>query len=230
MLHGDTMKSFKTDLHIHTRESSPCGEIGARRLVLLYSQIGFSTIVITDHFFRGYFESLKGISWEEKIDCFMTGYKIALDEAKSTHINVLLGAEITFDADPNDYLVYGIDEFFLKNNPMLYEIGLEKFNSLIDKSKIMVFQAHPFREGMSPASSLLLDGMEVYNGSPRHNSNNDFALKHAVSHNLIMISGSDFHCNTDLGTGGIITNNEIKTIKQLNSLLMRNEDIKLIGI
>lgn len=38
---------FKTELHVHTKESSECSEIGAEEIIELYKKNGYSTLFIT---------------------------------------------------------------------------------------------------------------------------------------------------------------------------------------
>jgi predicted metal-dependent phosphoesterase TrpH len=45
------LDAYKTELHFHTAEVSPCGRflpVGGIRL--LYKKLGYHTVVITDHF------------------------------------------------------------------------------------------------------------------------------------------------------------------------------------
>jgi len=72
---------------------------------------------------------------------------------------------------------------------------------------------------MEPTSSKLLDGLEVYNGNPRHDSQNKKALNYAKNHKLKMISGSDFHEYEDLAQGGIVSKKLPLTINELCNLL-----------
>ena len=85
------------------------------------------------------------------------------------------GIELRFHDSFEDYLVYQVTQEFLLNNPELYNHTLRSFKDFIQGKDILVFQAHPFRAGLKPADPKLLDGVEVLNGHPRHNSHNDLA-------------------------------------------------------
>jgi len=56
----------------------------------------------------------------------------------------------------------------------------------------------------------LIDGVEIYNGNPRHNSSNHLALEYARKNGLKMLSGSDFHQVQDAARGGIIVDERIR--------------------
>ena len=58
---------------------------------------------------------------------------------------------------------------------------------------------------MHPAPAEYLDGVEVLNLNPRHDSHNDLALAYAKEHHLIMTAGSDCHRPGDQGTTGILS-------------------------
>ena len=64
-----------------------------------------------------------------------------------------------------------------------------------------------------------IDGIEVFNGCQDEISRNYKALEYGESTNKILTSGSDFHRLGDLARGGIITQVEIKDIKQLVEIL-----------
>jgi len=219
---------YKYDTHVHTDETSRCGKVKARDVVRLYKEAGYNGVVITDHYFSGFFDNSPGITWEDKIDDYLKGYRIALDEGNKLGLTVMFGIEIKFDCEPNDYLVYGMDEEFLKENKELYKLDLAKFVELKKLKDFLIYQAHPFRKSMLRAEPNLLDGIEVYNENPRHESNNDIAYRHALSNGLKMISGSDFHQVVDLARGGIITNKKINTINDLFITLKKDEIAELI--
>jgi len=222
------MKSYKYDIHVHTSETSRCGKIEAVDVVRLYKEAAYSGIVITDHYYKDFFDKIPSDDWTTKIEAYLKGYKKALEEGKKIGLTVLLGMEIKFNDYPNDYLVYGIDEKFLIDYPELYNLTLPKFKNLISDKNIMIYQAHPFRKGQTIEHLNLLDGIEVYNGNPRHDSQNNVAYKFAIENNLKLISGSDFHQLQDLARGGIIIDQNITSINELVNILRNNNVAELI--
>lgn len=201
---------FKYETHLHTDETSPCGRVPAVDAVRIYKKAGYAGIVVTDHYTRGFFERQLFKSWNTKVDLYLAGYHNALEEGARLGLDVHLGMEIQFNENPNDYLVYGFDEQFLRDNKKLYRLGLRDFRKLTDGKGIAIIQAHPFRPRMTPADPSHLDGIEIYNGNPRHDSQNHLALKYAQDNGLKMLSGSDFHQVQDAARGGIIVGERIK--------------------
>lgn len=224
------MKAFKFDAHVHTSETSPCGKIKGSELVHLYKKAGYSGVIITDHYHDGFFEGLfnSKVSWEEKVDSFLRGYLSAYNEGRKIGINVILGMEINFAPFDIDFLVYGIDETFLKENEKLYSLNLGTFRELIRDKEVLLYQAHPCRPPITPADPALLDGVEVYNGNPRHTSGNKPAYAFAVENKLKMISGSDFHEAGDLARGGIILPENVDNEKDLLQMLKNDGILGLI--
>ncbi|NMB97687.1 MAG: transposase [Clostridiaceae bacterium] len=223
---------YKYDIHVHTSETSPCGKIDAVDVVRLYKEAGYTGIVITDHYYEAFFDKIPFSDWTAKIETYLKGYKtaIALEEGANIGLNIFLGMEIRFNEYPNDYLVYGIDEQFLIENPELYKLTLTEFTKLISGKNIMIFQAHPFRKGQTIERVDLLDGIEVYNGNPRHDSQNDVAYRFAIENNLKLISGSDFHQIQDLARGGIIIDQSVTSMNELVNILRNNNSIELIRV
>lgn len=226
------MKDYKYDLHVHTSEVSSCAKVEAKDMIHMYKEAGYQGVVVTDHYMECYFKKLGDKSWDEKIEEFLAGYRKAFKEGKRIGIDVLFGIELKFTENDNDYLIYGLDEEFLKQNKELYNLNLDKVVNLIKDKDIVIFQAHPFRKSCScdKEKAKLLDGIEVYNGNPRHDSKNKDAYKFAKDNNLLMVSGSDFHEREDLGTGGIITNTRITNDKELVKELKNIIEDKLINL
>lgn len=216
------MERFLTELHAHTSDTSRCGEVCAKDLVALYKAAGASTVVMTDHLSPSTFEAYKGtdLSWAEKIDIFLQGYRNA-KAAAGNELTVLLGMELRFDrkGDNNDYLVYGITEEFLYQNPDLLKMRLASFSKLAHQNGLLIFQAHPFRNGMHIVNPEYLDGVEIYNACVRHNSRNAIAEKWAKLHKLRGSAGSDFHRAEDVARGGILTDKKIETNADLLEVL-----------
>jgi predicted metal-dependent phosphoesterase TrpH len=223
------MRNGKIELHAHSAESSRCGSIGAAETVNKYYEAGYQVLVLTDHYYARFFDKINNLSWENQLEKYLMGYHKAVKAAENLDFKVFLGIEIKFNDDPNEYLVYGLKEEFLKKNPNLHQLSLAEFKALTaaQNKEFLIYQAHPYRPGMKPAADQLLDGLEVYNGNPRHDSQNDKALSHAEKQNLKMISGSDFHEYEDLARGGIAAEEIPANISEL-ILLLKSGDYKLI--
>lgn len=219
---------FRLDTHVHTSESSRCGKLSARDTVDLYKQCGYDAIVITDHYQGPVFEEFGDeLSWDQKLTQYLKGYHAALERGKEVGLTVLLGAELRFPGRANDYLVFGIDEEFLKAYPRLYERPIAGVKKLLSEHNCLLFQAHPFRNNTDRDYWQLLDGMEVYNANERHDSKNDKAKAFAEKHNLIGISGSDCHRAQDVGRGGLVFEQPVRSGLELVEAL-KNRRFELI--
>lgn len=205
------MSEFLLETHCHTSETSRCGKVSANQLVELYIQSGYAGIVITDHM-NSAFHGIENETWEDKINSYLTGYRAAKMSAKG-RIDILLGMELTFENSSNDFLIYGLTEELIykynNENTNFRAMGIKNFSDFAKKSGLIMFQAHPFRNGMTVVKPVYLEGIEVYNGNPRHDSRNDIAKLWAKKFGLKTIGGSDFHQVEDLARGGIITDYRI---------------------
>ena len=203
------------ELHSHTYEVSYCSNISAKELVEEHIRMGYAGLVITDHYTKDYFSSLSVVSWDEQVREYLRGYRMA-KKAAGSNLIVLLGMEIRFPENMNDYLVYGLDEDFILSNPKLYELGYMKFKKLCDEKGYLFIQAHPFRNGMVRADVKYLHGIEVHNGHPWHDSRNDLALEFAVENSVgIHTYGSDVHNLEHIATGSVTTDIDIQNEKDL---------------
>ena len=223
------MKTYTIDTHVHTAEVSSCGKVKSEEVIRLYIENKYDTIIITDHYFFEYFDNLSGLTWEEKTDNYLSGYRAAKKEGDKRGLNVLLGIELRFDNCANDYLVYGMDEDFLYKNPELYKMRSTDFYAFSRAMGLAVFQAHPFRDRMVVEDNANIDGIEVINGNPRHNSSNRTAYKHAVKNNLKMLSGSDFHQGQDIARGGILSSIQPASSIEFADYILREKSLTLLG-
>lgn len=196
---------YKTEPHLHVAEISMCSRLKAKEMAKLYKDAGFDTIFVSDHFMPAFFDSLGNIPWEDKITIFLSGYYKAKAAGEKLGLNVLLSAEVSFDDCPNHYLVYGITKEFLIKYPDLCYKGAQHFSEIAKQNDIFVVQAHPFRDGECFPTPELVDAIEVYNGSPRHDDRNDDAEVLAKDNGLYMTAGSDAHRDEDVAMGGIVT-------------------------
>ena len=213
---------FKTELHCHSTVSR-CGKVEPEALVEMYVNAGYHTLVLTDHINEQTFSPANtrytgGEDWQEKIDFFLTGYERAKAAAKG-RLHVLWAVEVCRAGTRSDFLVYGLDEQFLRANPDICEGKDDEFFPRLRKSEAMIFQAHPFRNNITITKPDLLDGVEVYNAHPRQASRNDFAELWAERFHLRGISGSDLHYAEYAPGGGILTDAPITTIEELLAVL-----------
>ncbi len=220
------LNKFLTETHAHTSEVSPCATCDSKKLVDLMILHGYSTVFITNHLSEHTFYKAKIKNRNEKIEFFLEGFEL-VKKAADTKINVILAMEISFSGCANDYLVYGITESFLKGNADIVDSTIERFYPLAKKNGLYVIQAHPFRFGSSIVNPDFLDGYEIFNANPRHNSNNDMALNWAKHYSKLTTAGTDFHQPGDAGISGMYFENEIKTSEDyIKALQCKNFVIK----
>ena len=181
---------YKIELHAHSSPVSPCSEITPEELVEFYIKYGYDAFVLTNHFTPSLFESR---SMEEGIDFYLDDYYKA-EKYAGDKIKVILGAEIRFKENRNDFLIYGVNRDILQKVYEYFDKGVNAFRQEVKLDKSLFIQAHPFRETCTPINPEFLDGIEVYNMHPGHNSKPAFAVNFAKENELnITTIGSDFH-------------------------------------
>lgn len=206
---------YRYETHAHTKESSLCGHIAASEGLRLYRDAGYQGVVFTDHFNQENLDAYGGLSWEEKIDRYLAGYRNAAAIADDLGMDVFWGIELRLSENDNDYLVYGVTETFLKAHADMFCWSITDFmHSIASLEDVLVYQAHPFREGCKPLVPIVVDGFEVYNGNPRHDSRNGTAERVAKEHHLLALSGSDFHRLEDLASGGIMLSKRVTSMTE----------------
>ena len=209
---------YKNELHCHCREVSHCADADTALVAKKYLEAGYSTIVLTNHFNQ---DTIRG--WgDDTYEAFVERYLAAADklrEAVAGKIHVLLGMEIRFSNNYNDYLVYGVTPEFLRGHPEMLDLDLGSFRKLVNENGMLLFQAHPFRFGMTTTNPQYLDGIESHNGHPHHNSNNDIAVAWTEKYGLLRCAGSDYHHERDVPTSGVITDHPITNQEELIQML-----------
>ena len=207
---------YKIDLHTHTAECSPCGHLRALDLVKQYAEAGYNGIVVTDHYYENRFDTFGEMSWKQKVDQYLVGYRTAKVLGRRFGLDVFLGIEYRDTSCVNDYIVLGLTEKFLYDHPYLYRGGIEAACRVFHEAGAFVYQAHPCRRGMTDLENpTFLDGMEVHNGNPRHEHDEPRARHLATSHGLLFLSGSDTHRSEDIGNGGILLEKKIRSSREL---------------
>lgn len=181
---------YRIELHAHTSPASGCSQILPEEMVLTYKNLGYNAVAITNHFIY----QTKGIEKEEYIYRFMRDFDETRKYGDELGIKVYLGAEIRFTECDNDYLVFGVNKEMLLEIYDLLPLGLENFRKNYKMPDSVFVQAHPMRDGMQPIDTSLLDGVEVFNMHPGHNSRVGMAAVNAKNDGIgIITAGSDFH-------------------------------------
>ena len=189
---------YKYDLHIHTSPVSPCGDFAPEDVVDKHIALGCEGIVITNHFQPRLVEKFE--NHRDFVDHFLNDYRKGKEYAEKKDFNVILGIEIRFPQDTNDYLIYGVDEDDVYKALDYIFTDYETFYKGFKNNRNLVIQAHPFRTGCFLQNTDILDGIEVFNLHPGHNSAIGFAAKAAYeAPHLLRTGGTDFHHETHQG-------------------------------
>ncbi len=182
---------YKVELHTHTGPVSCCSAIEPEHLAQIYKSLGCDAVVLTNHLSPVLLEHNKDD--DTIIEYYLNDYRRAKAEGDKIGIEVILGLEFRLTENYNDYLIYGVTED--DGRPIYkYMTGtLKEFREGYKNPDMLFLQAHPFRDGMTRMDLSLLDGIEVFNMHPNHNSRVPLAAKYACENGLIPVGGSDFH-------------------------------------
>ena len=187
-------------------------------------------MVVTDHYFSIFDEwfedELRGLNRKQYVERWLKGYYAAREEGEKLGFVVLPGAEVRFEGQVNDYLIYGVDEaFFYECPPLSYLGNVENLVQVLPKSACVV-QAHPFRNNMTVTPPDFLFGLEGFNGG-NSRFRNQMAKMFAEHYGKAITSGSDYHGYRRFAMGGIETERTILTPKDLTDTL-RSGDYTII--
>ena len=186
--------SFLYETHMHTCLGSKCGTSTGKEHARYYKAIGFTGIIMTDHFFGGNTAVDRELPWEERIDLFWRGYEDAREEGDAIGLDVFFGWEQGYGDD--EYLVYGLDKDWLFAHPEIETCSRKRQLELVHEGGGAVIQAHPFR--MRSYMRYIRLGLKYADGIEAANAGNVaiedvYALHYGQEFGLVMTSGSDNH-------------------------------------
>lgn len=212
---------FKTELHCHSSELSGCSSESAVDTVRRYAELGYTSVVFTNHFNSWSFRDTKLSTYEEYIK---RHYELVAETREKAGVDVYLipGLELAINNFCNDYLVFGPYYETLRAMPNVFDESLETIHDRLNEAGCLFIQAHPLRWGMQITRPHLIDGYEVMNTHPGQESHNDVAMLLAKSvggEGKILTSGSDHHDPWHIPNGGILTEKPIKTAEELVATL-----------
>lgn len=176
---------IKTELHAHTTPVSKCSHIPPESFAEVYMQSGCSAALITNHLNPDWI----GRSADEYLD----DYYRAKKRGDEIGINIILGVEIRFTENINDYLVYGVEPSDVSKMMTYLDKGLEPFYKEFKREDNLIIHAHPFRKGMTLMPLEFIDGIESFNLHHAHNSKVAVAARFARENSLLVTGGSDYH-------------------------------------
>ena len=221
---GKVMYLYET--HVHTSPLSACARAGVRETLEFYKSAGYAGVFLTDHFIDGNINhSLRGLSYEERIEGYFKVYEEAKPIGEELGIDVFSAIEMTYLG--TDFLVYGIDkEWCLEHKDMDMMKKNELLKLLMDEGALVI-HAHPFREASHIEYIRLyprvVHGVEVYNAG-RTDFENEMAEQYAKSYNLLRFAGTDNHIGPAcVRFGGMATERPIKDVKDFIDLVFAGE-------
>ena len=221
--------SFLYETHMHTCLASKCGRSTGKEHARFYKSIGFTGIIMTDHFFGGNTAVDRELPWEEKMDRFWSGYEDAKEEGDRIGLDVFFGLEQGFHGD--EYLVYGLTKEYMKAHPEMEHWTRRQQLEEVHKAGGCVIQAHPFRmRGYMDRIRLGLrfsDGIEVANAG-NEQLDDARAIRYGREYGLVMTAGSDNHWSRpEAPIYGVELEKRLTTIEDYVKIILNKEPIGL---
>lgn len=197
---------WRVETHAHTAPVSPCGRLAPEQLVEQVRAAGYDALFVTDHYTPEFFAvHPTGEDYRVYLERYFSGYRRAAEAGRKAGLRVFPGLEVRLYDGPEDYLVYGVSPEQLAELPCLAFLSLEELHAAVRSTPDGVLvQAHPYRDSLTCQDARHLDGIEVLNANPRHDSHNDRALAYAQAHGLLMTAGSDVHQVGDAGGASMV--------------------------
>ncbi len=186
---------FRTELHAHTKPASTCSDVPPEEAVRLYKEMGYTSLVVANHFTPEYFyKRINSRDTKASVDFYLRDYRKAIEAGEKQGLHVILAAELRFpNQNGNDYLLFGVEEDDLCDVFEMLTGTVEAFyKNYCDETKLLL-QAHPMRNGQIIMPPETLDGYESFNLHPNHNSRPALAARYAKSAGKPFVAGTDFH-------------------------------------
>ena len=212
--------AYTTELHAHSYPVSACGDFSPADVVNFYKEAKASSLVLTNHLNPLWHDG----NHKDKAKEYLSDYLLA-KEAAGEDLNVILGVEIRFPENNNDYLVYGVSEDEIEFFISLLPFGIENFYKEAKNDRNLILQAHPLRKNMVLAPLSSIDGIESMNMHPNHHAKPSFAFRYARDNNLIVSGGSDFHHKGHHALCLMRTENEMKNSFDVAKALIEKKAI-----
>ena len=219
---------FLYETHMHTSQGSACGRATGKEQARHYREIGYTGIIITDHFFGGNTAVDRSLPWEERVRLFWTGYEDAKEEGDRIGLDVFFGLEQNFAGD--EYLIYGLDKEYMIAHPEMEFWTRARQLEEVHRAGGCVIQAHPFR--MRDYMSRIRLGKGFCDGIEAANAGNDQlddarAWLYGREFGMIMTAGSDNHCGAGWPPYGVVTEKRLTSIMDYVKMILEREQMGL---
>ncbi|MDR2784055.1 MAG: PHP domain-containing protein [Treponema sp.] len=216
------------ETHLHTSQASACAVSRGAEYIRAYKALGYTGIIVTDHFYNGNSRVRKNVPWREWVSCFCKGYEEAKAEGERLGLDVFFGWEETFDGD-DDYLVYGLDKDWLLEHPEAAYWTREEQYRTVKENGGCVVQAHPFRQqyyiDVIRLSTGFVDAVEIANAGNADRSWDALAKRYAERLGLPATAGSDMHNAEQTGNGrmfGVYLDTKMSSIRDYVQAVKQN--------
>lgn len=180
---------YPFELHAHSNPASGCSELSPAELVERCKAAGASGLVLTNHAVWWMKETPK----EEWCAQYLKDYRETKEAGEHLGLNVILGFEIRFMDTENDYLVFGFDEQFIPTVYDWMDKTAKDFYDAFHSEDVLMIQAHPNRNNMVEMGRDCVDGYEVFNLHPGHNSRVAVASRLHQKNGGVITGGTDLH-------------------------------------
>lgn len=224
-------QGFYVQLHLHTSETSRCGRSPAAEMARACKAAGYDLVAVTDHFFNANIGCEPDLSWPEKVEYLLRGYRAAKAEGDRIGLKVIFGWE-TFTRGP-ELLTYGLGEDFLLANPDIADVPYDEYVRRVNAAGGLLIHAHPYRKApyipdFKPDPDSVL-AYEVYNHQNKSPEYNRRAYEEAVKFGKLMIAGSDAHHVADVGGGAMRFSHPVESVADVLEAL-RHGDGQIIEV
>ncbi|MDR3114119.1 MAG: PHP domain-containing protein [Treponema sp.] len=187
--------NYLYETHLHTCKASHCAVSRGQDYIAAYKALGYTGIIVTDHFIHGNSCVSRNLSWKDWVNRFCRSYEETREAGEREGLDVFFGWEETFAGD--DYLVYGLDKQWLLQHPEAAHWTRRDQYETVRLYGGCVVQAHPFRQhayiDTLHLSTGCVDGVEAANANNREPSYDALAMKYAQALGLPVTAGTDIH-------------------------------------
>ena len=210
---------YKYETHCHTSETSRCARTSGAEMARAYKEMGYTGLIISDHFLNGNTTVDKTLPWEQQVAEFERGYLAAKEEGAKIGLDVFFAWECSMSGD---FLIYGLDKEWLLANPDQLSWKPSEYMTRAREAGGMVIHAHPFREASYIDHIHLfprhIDGVEIINASmpPEVNRRAEW---YAREYGLQMSAGSDNHSGKREKLAGIYLPERITSMQDFCRLV-----------